>query len=148
MRRMLITLMFSVVAINQGLFSVSHIQLMSRCAGARREHSQTKLSWPMEIFHTINIMLSLWLGSVLVNSSRTPGVVTFPQGEELPSRIPLKAASSASTVLELSLCFYIATRYLHQPEIRWCYEKEWWGYRVLQRDGIRLESPRSYKQKL
>jgi len=40
MRRGLITLMFSVVAVNQGLFPVSHIELMSRCAGAGREHSQ------------------------------------------------------------------------------------------------------------
>lgn len=28
----------------------------------------------------------------------------------------VKAVLSASTVLELSLCFYIATRYVHQPE--------------------------------
>ena len=41
MRIMLITLMFSVVAINRGLFPVSDIQLESRCAGAGREHSQT-----------------------------------------------------------------------------------------------------------
>ena len=33
--------MFSVVAINPGLFPASHIQLMSRWAGAGREHSQT-----------------------------------------------------------------------------------------------------------
>jgi len=57
---MLITLIFSVVAINQGLFPVSHIQLMSSCAEAGREHSQTASpTWPMEIFHTLNIMLSL-----------------------------------------------------------------------------------------
>jgi len=31
---MLIPLMFSVAAINQGLFPVSHVQLMSRRAGA------------------------------------------------------------------------------------------------------------------
>jgi len=60
---MLITLMFSVVAINQGLFPVSHIQLMSRCAGAGREHSQAASpSWPMEIFHTIDIVLSVCMG--------------------------------------------------------------------------------------
>ena len=40
MRGVLITLMFSVVAVSQGLFPVSHIQLLSRCAGAGREHSQ------------------------------------------------------------------------------------------------------------
>lgn len=59
----------------------------------------------------------LFLQTVLVKSSRTPRVVTFPQGGELPSRFSLQAASSSSTVLELSLCFYIATRYLHQPEV-------------------------------
>jgi len=60
MRRMLITLMFSVVAINQELLPVSHTQLMSRCAGAGREHSQAASpSWPVEICHTINVMLSL-----------------------------------------------------------------------------------------
>jgi len=62
-RKMLITLMFSVVAMNLGLFPVSHIQLMSRCAGAGREHSQAASpSWPMEMFHTINFMLSLEKG--------------------------------------------------------------------------------------
>jgi len=56
----LITLIFSVVAINQGLLPVSDIQLMSRCAGAGREHGQTASpSWPIEIFHTINVMLIL-----------------------------------------------------------------------------------------
>ena len=32
---------FQLVLWNQGFFAVSHIQLMSRCAGAGREHSQT-----------------------------------------------------------------------------------------------------------
>jgi len=33
---------------------------MGRCAGARREHSQADSpSWPMEIFHVVNIMLGL-----------------------------------------------------------------------------------------
>ena len=33
---------------------------MSRCAGAGREHSQAASpSWPMEMFHTMGIMLSL-----------------------------------------------------------------------------------------
>jgi len=60
MRTMLITVMFSVVAINQGLFPVSHIQLTSRCAGAGREQSQaTSPSWPVEIYHTINVVLIL-----------------------------------------------------------------------------------------
>jgi len=55
---MLITLMFSVVAINQGLFLVPHTQLTSRCAGAGRGHSQpAKL--PMEIFHAMGVALSL-----------------------------------------------------------------------------------------
>jgi len=56
----MITLMFSVVAINQGLSPVSLLQVMSRCAEAGREHSQADSSrWPMEIFHTINVMLRL-----------------------------------------------------------------------------------------
>jgi len=38
---MLITFMISLAAVNQGLFSVSPIQLMSKCAGAGRERSQT-----------------------------------------------------------------------------------------------------------
>jgi len=60
MRRMLITLMLAVVAMNQGLFPVYHIQLMSRCVGAGREHSQAaNPGRPMEIFHTIDITLSL-----------------------------------------------------------------------------------------
>ena len=48
---------------NQGLSSVFHIQLMSRCAGAWREQNQAASpSWPTEIFHTIDSMLSLWMG--------------------------------------------------------------------------------------
>jgi len=39
---MLIALMSSVVAINEGLFPVFLIQLTSRCAGPGREHSQTE----------------------------------------------------------------------------------------------------------
>ena len=38
---MLVTLMFSAVAVNQGLFPVSNIQLLSRCAGVGRERGQT-----------------------------------------------------------------------------------------------------------
>jgi len=46
---MLITLMFSVTAKKSRTFAVSHIQLMSRCAGAGREHSQTaRPSWLMK----------------------------------------------------------------------------------------------------
>jgi len=60
LRRMLITLIFSVVAVKSRTFPVSHIQLMSRCAGAGKEHSQTASpGWAMEIFHTIDVMLSL-----------------------------------------------------------------------------------------
>ena len=45
---------------NRGLFQVFHNHLMSRYAGAGRECSQTaRPSWPMEIFHTIDIMFSL-----------------------------------------------------------------------------------------
>jgi len=55
--------MFSVVSINGGLFQISHIQVMNRCAGAGREKSQTaNQSWPMEIFHTIVVMISLRRG--------------------------------------------------------------------------------------
>jgi len=57
---MLTTLMFLLLLRNQGLFSVSHIQLMSRCAGAGSEHSQADSpSWPTEIFHAIDVMPSL-----------------------------------------------------------------------------------------
>jgi len=59
---MLITPKFSCVAISQGLFPVSHFHVTSRCAGDGREHSQTASpSWPMEIFHTIYVILSLWM---------------------------------------------------------------------------------------
>jgi len=44
-------------------FSASRVWLMSRCAGAGREHRQAANPiWPMEIFHTIDITLSLWMG--------------------------------------------------------------------------------------
>jgi len=58
-------LMFSVVAIkSRTFFPIFHIQLMSRCAGAGKEHSQTASpSWPVEIFHTIDIVLSLGMGA-------------------------------------------------------------------------------------
>jgi len=53
--------MFLVVAKKSRTFlPVSHGQLMSRSAGAGREHGQAASpSWPMEIFHTIGVMLSL-----------------------------------------------------------------------------------------
>ena len=62
--RTLITLIFSVVAMKSRIFfPVSHTQLMIRCAGAGREQSQTASpSWPMKIFHTIDIMLSIQMG--------------------------------------------------------------------------------------
>jgi len=42
------------------LFSVSPIQLMSRCTRAGREHGQAaNPSRAMEIFHTIDVMLSI-----------------------------------------------------------------------------------------
>jgi len=41
---MLITLMVSVVAINQGLFPVSYIQLTSRCAGRSTAGQIAKLA--------------------------------------------------------------------------------------------------------
>jgi len=58
MRRMLITVTLLVVAEKSDYFSVSHIHLINRCAGAGREHSQEASShWPMEIFHTIDVMI-------------------------------------------------------------------------------------------
>jgi len=55
--------MFSVVITKSQTFPVSHIQLMSRCAGAGREPSQTDNPvWPTEIFHTIDGMLGLGMG--------------------------------------------------------------------------------------
>jgi len=61
---MLITPMFSIVAIIQGPFPVSDIQLMSRCAGPESDHSQAASPrWPIEIIHTIDIMLSLLVGT-------------------------------------------------------------------------------------
>jgi len=54
------TLMVLAVAKKSRIFSVSHTQLMSRCAGAGREPSQAASpGWPMERLHTKNIMLSL-----------------------------------------------------------------------------------------
>jgi len=63
MRRMLITLTFWLLLWNRGLLPVSHIQLLSRCAGAGRGHSQAASpGWPVEISHTVDIVLSLWMG--------------------------------------------------------------------------------------
>jgi len=50
--------MFLAVAKKSRTFPVSHVQLMSRCAGAGKEHRQSP-SWPTEIFHTIDGILSL-----------------------------------------------------------------------------------------
>jgi len=48
---------------NQGLFPASRIQLMSGCAGAGREQSQAASpSWPVEIFHTTDVVLGLRMG--------------------------------------------------------------------------------------
>jgi len=60
MRRTLIILMGLVVAKKSRTFFVSYVQLMSRWAGAGREHSQAASpSRPVEIFHTIDVMLSV-----------------------------------------------------------------------------------------
>jgi len=41
---------------NQVFFSVSYVQVMSRCAAAGMEHSQAaNPSCPREIFHTIDV---------------------------------------------------------------------------------------------
>jgi len=56
---------------------------MSRCAGAGREHSQpASPRWPMEIFHTIDVMISLlmgvgWAAGMLFSILSFPGVQTF-----------------------------------------------------------------------
>jgi len=52
---------------SRAFFSVSHVWLMSKWAGAGREHSQAvRPSWAMEVFHTMDIMLGIingsWLG--------------------------------------------------------------------------------------
>jgi len=81
MRRMLITMMFSVVAINQGHFPVSHIQLMSRCAGAGKEQSQTdsqagqqKYSIPLMSFSVYEWGGGVyeWPGEKAIDSSQFP----------------------------------------------------------------------------
>jgi len=60
---MLRTLMFSVVAVKSRISSVSYVQLMSRCARAGKENSQTASpSWPVEMFHNIDGMLNLSAG--------------------------------------------------------------------------------------
>jgi len=63
---MLITVMFSVVAVNQGLFLVSHIQLLSRCVGSGREQSQTDSQvgqWKYSIPETSQSVYARgWLG--------------------------------------------------------------------------------------
>jgi len=53
-------LMIFVVPKKSRTFSVSHVQPMSRCTRAERDYSQAASpSWSMEIFHTIDITLSL-----------------------------------------------------------------------------------------
>jgi len=56
---------------------------MSRCAGTGGEHSQTDSpSWPIEIFHTIDILLSLQMGidlgaGIVFFNALFPGVRTL-----------------------------------------------------------------------
>ena len=65
---------------NQGLFPVSPVQLTSRCAGAGREHSQAAgPGWPMGIFHTMDVMLSLWMGV-----GQEAGILSFPWVRTFP----------------------------------------------------------------
>jgi len=73
MRKMLITPMVLVIAKKSRTFPVSHIQLMGRRAGAGREHGQAEPGWPMDIFHTVDIMLSLRMGV-----GRAAGSLFFP----------------------------------------------------------------------
>ena len=54
---------------------------MSRCAGAGREHSQAASpSWPMEIFHTIGVMLSLWMGLARALELLGVSTISFSSG--------------------------------------------------------------------
>jgi len=51
---------------------------MSRCTKAGREHSQAASpSWPMEIFHTIDIRLSIHIGDDRGAGTLFPGVWSF-----------------------------------------------------------------------
>ena len=60
---MLITLMFSVVDKKSRTFSSPPCSANEQCAGAGREHSQAASpSCPVEIFHTMDIRLSLLMG--------------------------------------------------------------------------------------
>lgn len=55
-------------------------------------------------WQTVSLSL-LFLQTVCVNLFRIPHIAPFTQGGELPPRFSLKAASPASTVLELSFLY-------------------------------------------
>jgi len=60
---MLTTLFFLVVAMKSKTFSSFSYSASEQGAGAGREHSQTaSSSWPLEILHTIDVMLSSRMG--------------------------------------------------------------------------------------
>jgi len=63
MRRLLVLhCCFQLLLRNKGLFSVSHVRLTSRCTGSGREQSQAaNPSWPIDIFHTIDVMLYMYI---------------------------------------------------------------------------------------
>jgi len=65
--------MFSVVAKKSGtFFPVSHVHLMSRSAGAGREHSQAASpSWPVEVFATKDVS-SVYGGGLAREGSNSP----------------------------------------------------------------------------
>jgi len=61
---MLITLMFSVVAMKSRAFSSFSYSADERvCRSWEGAQPDRQLSWPVEIFHTISIMLSLGMGA-------------------------------------------------------------------------------------
>ena len=69
---------FQLLLRSQGLFSASHVRWMSRCTRAGREHGQAANPiWPTEIFHTIDVMLSIWIavgwGAGIHKFSRSSG---------------------------------------------------------------------------
>ena len=68
---------------------------MSRCAGAGREHSQTDSpSWPMEIFHMIDVVLSLWRGVSWGARIRSSPLLAAVSSNPLLSRSPFFSRSS------------------------------------------------------
>ena len=65
---------FQLLLRSQGLFPLSRIQLTSIRGGVGGVHGQTaNPSWPVEIYHNIDIMLSLWM-----RVGCGAGILSFP----------------------------------------------------------------------